>query len=562
MPRHEKGCVVPQTKPRLNAKRKATSVMPTRTQDSWQRSPTPCTGCGERRLLPAYWVLLGYLLAFGGWSCSGAETGGGNGVQEDSGVDGADAGMDGADASVDGADASVDDADASVDGADASVDDADAGVDGGTVGVRLPDDPAEMIFDQDAFRTYEIILDQDKYDFLNNDPVAEQYVEGEVVFEGETYGPAGVRYKGNVGAWYRVDGAACVGNGTFPAALEGPKTCPKLSLKVSFNEYDREGRFFGLKKLVFHSMNHDTSLMRERLGYGLFREMGVAASRVVHARVLVNGELVGVFALVEYIDGRFTRSRFEHGEGNLYKEVWPGVDDPFRDPGEDAYLDALRTNEDENPSVARILAFNEALTEADESDRLAVLQEWMDLSYMLRYIAADRAILNDDGIFHFYPRGPGGTWAPHNFYWYEDPTRDRLWLIPWDLDISLRPGHPVTHLDTAWNDLEAECEPIRSGTTLFPQLPPACHPIVRGFADPSLRDEYQGVVAELLDEHFSEEVVDAKIEKWSRQIRDAVIEASEAFEDEITVSDWETGIRTLRSAISESRNALRDEIGR
>ena len=45
-------------------------------------------------------------------------------------------------------------------------------------------------------------------------------------------------------------------------------------------------------------------------------------SRSTHARVVV-GEFVGLFALTENIDGRFTRANFNDGTGNLYKEVWP-----------------------------------------------------------------------------------------------------------------------------------------------------------------------------------------------------------------------------------------------
>jgi hypothetical protein len=36
------------------------------------------------------------------------------------------------------------------------------------------------------------------------------------------------------------------------------------AVKMSFNWADPEGRFHGLKKLVFHSMNKDPSMLRER----------------------------------------------------------------------------------------------------------------------------------------------------------------------------------------------------------------------------------------------------------------------------------------------------------
>ena len=44
-----------------------------------------------------------------------------------------------------------------------------------------------------------------------------------------------------------------------------------------------------------------------------FSEKGVPAPRSVHARLFINGEYNGIFALTEQIDGRFTRENFEDG---------------------------------------------------------------------------------------------------------------------------------------------------------------------------------------------------------------------------------------------------------
>ena len=50
--------------------------------------------------------------------------------------------------------------------------------------------------------------------------------------------------------------------------------------------FKRNGRYDedGLKKLNFHAMGRDPSMLRERLGYGSFRQNGVAAPRAMHAR--------------------------------------------------------------------------------------------------------------------------------------------------------------------------------------------------------------------------------------------------------------------------------------
>ena len=46
--------------------------------------------------------------------------------------------------------------------------------------------------------------------------------------------------------------------------------------------------------------------MRERLGYYMFRNFGIAAPRSNHVLIYINGEFNGVFANTEQIDGPFT----------------------------------------------------------------------------------------------------------------------------------------------------------------------------------------------------------------------------------------------------------------
>ena len=91
---------------------------------------------------------------------------------------------------------------------------------------------------------------------------------------------------GSIGAF--ID---CV-SGKDPFKPSGKKICTKLSMKVKINWKQREQKFYDLTKLQFHSQNNDPSQMRERLGYWLFRSMGVPAPRSVHAQLKINGTSV------------------------------------------------------------------------------------------------------------------------------------------------------------------------------------------------------------------------------------------------------------------------------
>lgn len=254
---------------------------------------------------------------------------------------------------------------------------------------------SEYIFDQETLHTFELLIPEDALTFLDNDPAAEEYVEGMLIFNGDTLSPVGIRYKGSIGAF-----VGCV-SGTNFTNPSGRKTCTKLSMKVKIDWEERDEKFYGLKKLQFHSQNLDDSKIHERLGYWLFREMGVPAPRSVHAKLMINKKFSGLYALTEQIDNRFIKNNFEDDDGNLYKEVWPisFFGNPFP---EQVYLDALETNKKNNPSAAIIRNFGEQIYQARSSQLPSIIQESMNLDEIMSLIAVDRTIRNDDGPFHWY----------------------------------------------------------------------------------------------------------------------------------------------------------------
>lgn len=423
--------------------------------------------------------------------------------------------------------------------------------------VAEPTDKIAFIYDQSVLRTFELKLSEADLAILDGNPAAEKYVPGKLVFEGKEYGPVGIRYKGSVGAWI-----GCVADSTpeDPLRVSGAKTCAKLSMKVSFNEYDPNGKFFGVKKLQFHAMNSDESMMRERLGYWLFRQMGVPAPRAVHARLVVNGKYQGVFINIEEIDSRFTRSHFADGEGNLYKEIWPTWVDGLTSPvTAENWKSGLQTNQDTNPSFDKALQFGRAVMQEGGDARAQALQSWLSTPSMLRLIAVDRTIRHDDGPFHFYCTEEGC--GNHNFYLYEEQNAPRMWLIPWDLDNSFvvtgnlqSLGDEFLHVRNEWDDHTAVCEQ-RPGLAPGPlkQFPPSCDPIWNGLGC-YFQDEYQRALDELLTGPFNASVVEQKVSAWQAQISTAVSDANTADPRQLSPTDWAEALRDLRLRIEFLRN--------
>jgi hypothetical protein len=401
----------------------------------------------------------------------------------------------------------------------------DGGVDGGPGG-----DPA-LIFDESTIRTYEIDVAPADWEWLNQNATLEEYVRADLHFEGETYAGIGLRYKGGYGSLY-----TCFDS-------QGNRTCDKLSIKLAFDEYDPDARFYGLKKLNFHSMEADPSKMHDAIVYKLFRDQEVPAPRTAYARVVVNGELIGLYAVVEQIDGRFTRARFpDGGEGNLYKEVWPSY------TTEQPYLDALETNADEMPSADKMVRFAQALATAGRDGFAGVVESWTDADQLMRYMAVARLVDSWDDIVGWYCV-MGQPCFNHNYYWYESTTEDRVWLIAWDVDHTFEEPSPIrTYFSMPdWDDVSADCTPKNIFLGIQGRAP-ACDPFIAGMAT-QLWDRYASSSQALLDGDFAEVAMGARIDDLHDLIRDAVAEDPNG----PTLTTWNTGVSDLRAAVTAKR---------
>lgn len=404
---------------------------------------------------------------------------------------------------------------------------------------------SDYIFDQDKLHTIELKIPGSALNRLDKDPSAEEYEEGMLIFEGDTISPVGIRYKGSVGAW-----VGCLsGSNVFNPS--GFKTCTKLSMKIKINWDGRDDKFFKLKKLQLHSQNHDKSQMRERLGYWFFREMGVPAPRSVHARLVVNDQFMGVFALTEQIDGRFVKYRYEDDDGNLYKEIWPlsKEGEPYPDQ---AYVDALKTNEGENVNIDLIKNFGEMIASTNNDQGRDILESRMDINEIISYSVIDRTIRHDDGPFHWYCNG--NNCSNHNYYWYEEPNNERLHLIPWDLDNAfeniISNENVITSIADEWGEVSNDCKPFKYLAAR--QWSASCDKLTALWS--SYNEEYEQKKMEFINGPLTPAITNSMLDQWYNQIKESTIEASGIHEDAITVDEWESAFIELKTQLDFARS--------
>lgn len=346
---------------------------------------------------------------------------------------------------------------------------------------------ADNLFEMDHVPVFEMHLPEDKWATLQENATAELWEEAEVCFDGKYIGRTGLRFKGSYGSLY-----GCFENGVL--------ICDRLSMKLKFDLLNEDLRFFGLKRLNFHSNHHDDSRMKEKLAYDLYRAMDIAAPRASWAVVKVNGQSYGLYGMVEEVDGRFTNNRWpDYPDGNLYKEIWP------TDQDAEYILARLHTNE-ETADISSFLAFGAAINAADSPEAAReVLAEHSDLDHWARYMAVDEAILSYDGVTYFYTDN-GVSFHNHNYYLYED-SPGHFAIVPWDVESSfwINPDHAPPH----WLEVPEDC------TQMYPYwggfaVAPACDPVLRALATDL--DPWREAMQELLDGPFSEEAMTAAID--------------------------------------------------
>jgi spore coat protein H len=347
------------------------------------------------------------------------------------------------------------------------------------------------VFSDRAIRTYSLELPEGRWRKLREQALAETWAPASLSVDGVPFGVVGVRFKGSTGTL-----AACF--------QDGKPVCAKLPMKLRFDRYDPGRRFFGLQRLNFHSMLRDPSGMRERLAYRVFEDAGIAAPRTAWARIEVNGEDLGVFTLVEAIDARFADRRFFFDDGLLYKEAWPSSTDP------DYYERRLRTNRSEPHEHAKMLAFAHELARTEPDALAALLERWTDADHLMRYMAVDRLIGNWDGITAWYC--DQGACANHNFYWYAERERPRLWLIPWDLDNSFLLFDPL-FVARDWLAPPEGCDerPLAWGEQAIRH--PSCDRLAAALAALG-RERFRPALREVMQRAFDPERLRARILAW------------------------------------------------
>lgn len=233
------------------------------------------------------------------------------------------------------------------------------------------------------------------------------YLKASMTFDGNELDTIGVRLKGKSSIYYVPN--------------------DKLPFKLDFNEFTQGQTFDGLKKINLHNGFGDPGMLRDYLGYGFMRKVGVNAPRVAYSHVYLNDEYWGLYEIIEQVDKTFLKNNFASGNGNLWKNQrwselkWYG-DDPntYRDTFE------LKTNKTEDDWSA-FIHFLDVVNNTPDVDFVDSIESVFNVDQYLHALAVDIMVNNWDSYLD----------NERNFYLYHEPKSGKFHWIPWDYNLSM-----------------------------------------------------------------------------------------------------------------------------
>lgn len=357
------------------------------------------------------------------------------------------------------------------------------------------EDESEALFRADHVLEIEITLDPDDWARMRLEPE-------QLGLHGGTCGdPSAASPYNTYPGTISIDGVETANVGVRKKGNLGSATSERPGLKVQANEYEDQ-RIFGLHHLTLNNNRQDSTFISQCLGYGLFRDAGVPASRCSFAHVTVNGEDLGLYSNVETIKKNFLGRHFADDTGRLYEsggDFVPGGTGGFQ-PKVD----------EEAPDCSDLDRIVDAL-QAPDDELHDALDGVLDVDEFLTYWAMEVITDHWDGYANNL----------NNYYLYDDPSTDRFQFIPWGID-------------ALFTGRERTTRP----TSVF-----ACGSLPWRLYDvPETRDLYLARVRELLGTVWDE---------------DAILDEIDRMQDLIAPIADPTGSGELAAAIDRTRDFVR-----
>lgn len=220
-----------------------------------------------------------------------------------------------------------------------------------------------------------------------------QYYRADVTIDGQKLDAVGIRKKG-----------------FFGSAIS---TRPSLKLKL--DRYVEDQAFSGLSTLTFNNNNQDASRMQSFVVYRFMNEAGANSPRANFARIIVNGEDLGVYTHVESVDKALIKRLFKKAKGDL----WEGYAGDFTEADFNRIVHKMG-KDDHSETLQELYD----LLQSPDPVPLEALGQLVDIDAFITLWASEVLIGHWDGYAS----------NRNNYYMYREPKSGLFFFIPWGPD--------------------------------------------------------------------------------------------------------------------------------
>jgi spore coat protein CotH len=266
--------------------------------------------------------------------------------------------------------------------------------------------PATPLFDDTKVHDIALTMSADDWQSIIDDSRGDEWRHATVTYDGVTVEEVGVHPSG--------ESSRFAGN-------------VKQSFRIKFDAFNGQGKFGAYSTVNVKGEYDDGSMMRERLAMYVFNTL-MPTPKTAHVRLVVNGDLRGLYTLREDWDSTSIKEHFSEPVGPLYRirPLLP-TDDPYKyvdgTPATyvpvpwEPHINKTAHGDEVVPAYLQALSMNPA-----------PLETVADVDDLLAYLAGSIICMLTDGFV-----GDSGV-ADH--FQYYDPQSNKFFILPWDPDNS------------------------------------------------------------------------------------------------------------------------------
>ncbi|MBO0962242.1 CotH kinase family protein [Neobacillus sp. MM2021_6] len=267
----------------------------------------------------------------------------------------------------------------------------------------------------------------------------------------------------------------------------------KKSYQIAF--YNPK-RFKGSNQFHLNAEYKDPSLIRNKLSFDFFSEIGVLSPQSRHIFLTSNGRAEGVYLELESVDENFLKRR-NLADGSIFYAVDGDANFSLMSDLDKITKTSLELGYErkygiaENDYFLQEFIFN--INTLSQTDFEKEIRKYVDIDKYLRWIAGIIFTSNYDGFVH-------------NYALYRNGDTGLFEVIPWDYDATW--GRDVNG-----KEMEANYVPIDGFNTLTARL----------LDTDVYRKNYRKLLEEIMNHQFTNEFMMPRVEKLLQLIRPFVL---------------------------------------